>query len=155
VSVDESHLFRAVDRARALVAGHEFESLSEPYRVLLGIWDLEAEVNNGGFDQYFFNSSGDHAWFAPAALDAVGAHHTAALMRNANALFGSSGPPRDRNQRQGALGRMRVAAENPFERLDQAFYEYRDDLSTLVRRFLEKNAPELVERTKGDVTSTG
>ena len=33
-----------------------FAELSEPERVFVAIWTLEADVNNGGFDQYFVNS---------------------------------------------------------------------------------------------------
>ena len=36
--------------------------------------ELEAEINNGGFDQYFFNSAGDKAAEAINALEAIGAN---------------------------------------------------------------------------------
>jgi uncharacterized protein DUF4375 len=36
----------------------EYQDLSTPERVFLLIWEFESEVNNGGFYQYFHNSSG-------------------------------------------------------------------------------------------------
>ncbi|MEJ2420051.1 MAG: DUF4375 domain-containing protein [Exilibacterium sp.] len=36
---------------------------------------LEAEVNNGGFDQLFYNSAGDIAFYTAKALDSIGAHN--------------------------------------------------------------------------------
>jgi hypothetical protein len=38
------------------VALRDWQSLSEPERLLVAFGELRAEVNNGGFDQYFFNS---------------------------------------------------------------------------------------------------
>ena len=38
-----------------------YEKLTWPEKVFVCVWGLEGEVNNGGFDQYYFNSSGDHA----------------------------------------------------------------------------------------------
>src|SRR5688572_17376891 len=35
--------------------------LTDTERRLLAAYWVEAEVNNGGFDQYFFNSAGDNA----------------------------------------------------------------------------------------------
>ena len=34
---------------------------------------LEAEVNNGGFDQYFYNSAGDNTAETIQALETIGA----------------------------------------------------------------------------------
>jgi hypothetical protein len=36
--------------------------------------DLEAEVNNGGFHQYFYNSAGDNTAEAIRALEEIGAY---------------------------------------------------------------------------------
>ena len=33
----------------------DFEEQPEPQKVFSAIWELESEVNNGGFDQYFRN----------------------------------------------------------------------------------------------------
>ena len=65
-----------------------FAQLTVPEQVFVAVWTLESDVNNGGFDQYYLNSSGDYAWFAPAALRAIGAEQTAAIAERANAAFG-------------------------------------------------------------------
>ena len=41
--------------------GEEMEKLNSSQRVLLIIENLEREINNGGFDQFYWNSSGDYA----------------------------------------------------------------------------------------------
>lgn len=78
-------------------------------KVLVAIWVLEADVNNGGLDQYHFNSAGDFAFYAEQALQSIGAHAMARIVARANSLFGPDGPPRDRNfaagQRTWTMGR--------------------------------------------------
>ena len=54
-----------------------FEQLSQAEQTFRLVWELEGEVNNGGFEQHFFNSSGDIARLAPDALREIGAAATA------------------------------------------------------------------------------
>jgi hypothetical protein len=54
-----------------------FASLSHPERVIACLTELEMEVSNGGFDQYYWNSPGEHARAAVAALRELGAPHVA------------------------------------------------------------------------------
>lgn len=96
--------------------------------------ELEAEVNNGGFDQYFFNSAGGNAAAAIEALDALGAHKTANIVRRACAKFPGGMPPSNRTERQGPLETVSPDSD-AFEDVDDAFYEYEDDLVGLVRTF--------------------
>ena len=51
------------------------------------IWMLEAEVNNGGYNQFYFNSSVQFAPQLPEVLKLVGANKFAALTQRANDLF--------------------------------------------------------------------
>jgi hypothetical protein len=55
----------------------DFAKQSTPQKVFSAIWALEAEVNNGGFSQYFFNTSNETAGFVVEALGTVGAPQTA------------------------------------------------------------------------------
>lgn len=73
----------------------------------VGIWTLEAEVNNGGFDQYYFNSAGELAIQTVSSLEAIGAPNTASLLAAANSEFPSATPPADRRLRQEMLENQR------------------------------------------------
>jgi len=116
-----------------------FDGLTEAERVWIAVEDLQTDVNNGGFDQYFLNSSGDTAWFAPAALRTIGAPSMATIVERANAAFGPDGPPRDREQRQEALERLRGADDDVlFKSLDDDFFKYPDDLDELLRTYLRR-----------------
>lgn len=59
------------------------DALSPGVRALYITWWLEAEVNNGGFNQYFWNSAGQFAGSAVKSLEFFGASEHAALMSEA------------------------------------------------------------------------
>jgi hypothetical protein len=126
----------------ARVESGGFEGLTDAERNFLAIWTLEADVNNGGFDQYFFNSAGDHALIAPNALQAIGALQAAAIVEAANAVFGPAGPPRDRDERQRALEALGDDRTLLFEPVDQRFFAYPDDIQGLLATYVEAHESE-------------
>jgi Domain of unknown function (DUF4375) len=132
------HLSSAFEAACARFDGHNFDDLDEVDRVLVTIWGLEADVNNGGFDQFYFNGSGDLAFFAPSALRLIGANRMGDLVTQANAVFGPDGPTRSRTARQAQL--FLVAPpdgdRDPWDELDRAFQAYPDDIADLLTGFL-------------------
>ncbi len=98
------------------------------------IESLEAEVNNGGFDQFFYNSAGDDTADIIRALEMIGASRMAGIVVRAAAKFPGGTPPSDRFQRQKLL--QQVSPESDaFEELDAEFYGYPDDLSDLLARY--------------------
>src|SRR5688500_8415810 len=105
---------RALDRLAAV----GFDGLTERERDLASLWQVEAEVNNGGFARYYSKAAGDLAFHAPEALARVGATQKAAIVRSANALFGPQGPPRDRQKRQTALNALSPQAVSSFDELE-------------------------------------
>jgi hypothetical protein len=92
--------------------------------------------NNSGFHQYFYNSSGDYALDTPDALDQIGAHYTAKLLKNAIDLFPGGPHPRDWQQRREQLDSLSEAARARLEKLDSKFYEYRDPLEDLQVKYM-------------------
>ena len=129
------NLARAFDDACSRYDGENFASLSERDQVLVAIWGVEAEVNNGGFDQYYFNGAGDQALYVPTALRGIGAHRMAEIVERANALFEKGGPPASRPQRQAALFQITAADEAAWDALDRAFQEYPDDIGALLVKY--------------------
>ncbi|WP_425596053.1 DMP19 family protein [Roseibium album] len=94
---------------------------------------VELEVNNGGFSQYYFNSAGSLANFAPEAFTKIGAHNTAKIIVSANAKFGAWVP-------EGRFDRQEVleVLENDdvsWDTLDNKFYEYPDDIERLLTAY--------------------
>lgn len=97
--------------------------------------ELESQVNNGGFDQFFFNSSGCNVLLIIEALEAVSASKTAAIVRRAASKFPSGTPPQDRTLRQEQLRQISPDCD-AFEVEDKEFFAYVEDISALVSSYV-------------------
>lgn len=117
----------------------EFE---EHERTLMAVHELEAQVNNGGFDQFYDNRSGDLANITPEALRAIGAHRTADIVETANAVFGAS-VPTEWSKRQDIHQALvdQEACEEIWEQCDTDFYRYDDDIEALLQAYWHKKSP--------------
>ncbi len=115
------------------------EKLSEAEMVFYLTVELEGEVINGGFGQFFDNSSGNFANETEAALRRIGAEKTADIYKKAlDALGGEL--PRDRKERWKALEeRETEAVSNLLAECDGEFYKENDDLNALLYEFVMKN----------------
>jgi hypothetical protein len=98
------------------------------------IFRLQAEVLNGGFDQYFFNSGGDNAAEALAGLELIGASRTASIVRRAIGVFGEGGPSRDRQLRWKQMDSWTESQKATLDALDGEFYEFPDPLDDLIAK---------------------
>ena len=114
--------------------GESMSALSGPERVVHITQSLEMEVNNGGFSQYFFNSSGDLANELVDAYLEIGATKTADICKRAVALFGQS-VPADRDERDDF-----ISDNEEFDEIlgqcDDAFFEYEEDLNALTYAYV-------------------
>ncbi|MBW4362816.1 DMP19 family protein, partial [Flavobacterium taihuense] len=63
--------------------GDEMDKLTESQKQFYYNQCLEREINNGGFNQYFFNSSGEFAHLTVESLRIIGAHITADILQKA------------------------------------------------------------------------
>jgi hypothetical protein len=93
----------------------DYASLPQAKRVCVVIWELEAQVNNGGFHQYFWNYSGRLASEAVDALLAIGAPAMAAIVRDAITVVGGGLPWRDADARQAHMDALAPAAIQQLE----------------------------------------
>ena len=70
-------------------------SLTEVERVVVLVSRANFEIELGGFDSFYYNSSGDKAVQTVAALQVIGATQAASTLREANSLFPGALPPID------------------------------------------------------------
>jgi hypothetical protein len=97
--------------------------------------NLEREVNNGGFNQYFFNSAGKFAMETIESLKAIGAHRTKDILQTAiNQFHGNI--PADPRERQEKLEQI---DEGIWEELDTKFFAYEDDLNSLNFEYIKNH----------------
>jgi Domain of unknown function (DUF4375) len=84
------------------------------------------EVNNGGFNQFFYNSTGNETAEIIQALETIGAPKLADIVKRAAAKFPGGRPPKDRLARGRLLQRIDPEIK-VFERLDKEFFLTPDD----------------------------
>lgn len=120
----------------------DFCRLTCGQRIVLVVEALEGEVNNGGFDQYFFNSSGNFAPEAVAALREIGMGHFADILAEAMALFPNGALLRDQAQREAALEKV---DESRLNALDERFfnaYRKEEEISVALERYVNAHAAD-------------
>jgi hypothetical protein len=119
--------------------GDDMSCLSEAERIFYITQSLEMEVNNGGFSQFFYNSSGDFSNELVGAFTAIGANATAAICQKAILAFGRDIPV-DRNEREEMLDELENdEIDEILEECDSAFCDYEDNLNELNYNFVMKN----------------
>lgn len=119
--------------------GEKVNLLNNSQKILWIIENLEREINNGGFNQFYWNSSGNYANETIDALILIEAYKTAEIVKKANSEFKNGSVPKDRAERQNELELIEENAEENWNNLDSEFYEYNDDLTELLIAFVINN----------------
>lgn len=119
--------------------GENMSVLSEAEKVFYITQSLEMEVNNGGFNQYFFNTAGNCCGELVAAFEAIGAVKTAQICQRAMDAFGCE-VPADRFARQDLLEELEgTEFDDILDECDGAFYDYEEDLISLNYAYVMKH----------------
>ncbi len=111
------------------------------------IWVLEAEVNNGGYNQFYLNPDGQFYKHLPEALKLVGASKFANLTEKANKTFESEYEKITKHQDGTLEGFSKSYDENPLNDFDTEFYElYKtENLQQIQVDFIRKNKKEFID----------
>lgn len=115
----------------------DLEGLEPAVATAVLIHALEAEVNNGGFDQFFLNSSGRFALQTVEALHAIGADHTSEILEEAIAIAYPDGYPENAADHEDTTDAD--DALDALGELDERFLEYEDPLTDLVNEYLARH----------------
>jgi hypothetical protein len=112
------------------------------------IWVLEAEVNNGGYNQFYFNSSGKFYEYLPDALKLVGADKFADLTKRANDTFEKENPKITRHQDGTLEGFSKSYDDNPLNKFDDEFYELynTENLRQIQVNYIRKHKNEFTDK---------
>jgi catechol 2,3-dioxygenase-like lactoylglutathione lyase family enzyme len=138
-----------VDLVRAFADHHDgdlrtaLDLLSPAFRAVYATWSLEAEVHNGGFNQYFWNTAGAFASDAVAGFHLLGRPVVGDLVLRALELWQD-----DQDRLAPLQARDSVEAfsesytESPLNELDREFGAHCSDLSAARIHFVRKS-PQL------------
>ncbi|KAA8478233.1 uncharacterized protein DUF4375 [Arcticibacter tournemirensis] len=134
-------VFRNIREKIKSLADDEYQavsSLSKSRQAIYVIWHLQAEVNNGGFNQFYFNPVGKYAHLAPQALSHVGANKFSQLVVKANMTY-EDYYDKITCQQDGTIeGFSRSYNDNPLNELDRQFYQLysKEDLTAILIHFI-------------------
>ncbi len=117
----------------------EFARQSFPQKVFSAIWAVGSEVNNGGFSQYFVNSSAETAAFVVEALRTIGAPDTAAICERALAAAFPTGLPDSEDAIRSLASDFPDEIIDKLEELDQKFFSYPHDLTELLFTYVSEH----------------
>ena len=101
------------------------------------IWELEGQVNNGGFAQLFANVEGEITRFAPQALQMIGAHKCADIVARALRVVSGIDLQVGQGTWEEFLQTLGQKAMDELEPLDQEFFAYPDDLTELLFNYVQ------------------
>ena len=112
------------------------------------IWMLEAEVNNGGYNQFYSNTSGQFYKYLPEALKLVGANKFAKLTEKANKTFEKENEKITKHQDGTIEGFSKSYDDNPLNDFDTEFYDlYKtENLQQIQIDFIRKNKKEFIDK---------
>ncbi len=119
--------------------GEKIKKLNSSQRTFLFVENLEREINNGGFNQFYFNSSGDFSQETVTALLEIGANKTAEIVKRANSEFKNGTVPKERTERQNELELIEEKAEENWNNCYSEFYKYQENITELLISFVLKN----------------
>lgn len=130
------------------------EHISAEARLVYLLWCFDGEVHNGGFDQLFFNSLGDHCVEILQGLKMLNAKHSSALLEKALCWFPDSKPSSNRHKRWKQLEPYRNDQnyERELEKLNDQFYQYKDNLVELLNNYVKDNGKALVHSQRVNKT---
>jgi hypothetical protein len=121
-----------------------FSTLSDNEKLYYSVNVLSGEVYNGGFEQYFNNTSAEYYRNAEHGLVQLGATSSLKLLRQAKEqLFGSNQVPKCQTERWELIRKLNRPTD--LDSLDTEFYKDQDELDKKLESFalesgLVKNA---------------
>lgn len=116
------------------------DALSESEATVLAVEAFEREINNGGYGQFFYNSSNEYVGRIVADLARIGCAETARLTETAIAALGLEIPDPE------TVGKRVLeddaSLENSLEKCDDAFFQMTDNIEGRLFAFIKANMKE-------------
>jgi hypothetical protein len=125
------------------VARLGIDSLTAEECAILAVEALEREVNNGGYSQFFFNSSSGYAPIVVEALERIGCPEAARLTKRAIDAFGVD-PMTPSHSYRDAIVELTSEREEALGRCDTEYYAVVGDLAGPLFQFIKRERGRIV-----------
>lgn len=112
------------------------------------IYELDGEVCNGGFNQYYFNPSGEDRYEVEKALELIGAIDFSSLMRRADACYETIKPELEKFDDGTSENFSKSYEDNPLTEFDNEYYELNNGgrLFVLMSQFVKKHPQDFISK---------
>ena len=117
--------------SRLKAAKFRLDQLSEDDHDVIALWRLEADINNGGFLQFFSNWADPTCTRALAVLGALGAKEMHAIVKRMRGVLERLEQLPESVPLSSIAAHLTAAESAELQRLDEAFWKYPDRLSLL------------------------
>jgi hypothetical protein len=117
------------------------EVLTDVERIVLAVQALEREVNNGGYHQFFVNSSREFAPTIVSSLQRIGCKKTASITQRAITALGASSPTLEMIDDVLAEDNQRIMQK--LTRCDDAYYKSAEPIADRLFSFIRANEKEI------------
>lgn len=132
--------------------GEEFSKLNEYEKVFLVMDELEMEVNNGGFDQFFDNTDGHYNDILVSSAEAIKAYDIAKICRKALAIYAKNVDAEsviEKRAYHDSMEYMQIYKYDPIfpdlNKCDDAFYASEDSITGLSVQYAKENKEQFRE----------
>lgn len=112
-------------------ADWQLDRLSPRDQELVALWRMEADINNGGFMQFLCNWGDPTCQLALLGLKKIGAERTHAILAGMRGLIDRFEQSPEVVELNDIYGAMTDAEQERLQELDEAYFEYPDDLARL------------------------
>jgi uncharacterized protein DUF4375 len=115
--------------------------LSKGFQTVYSTSGVEDEVNNGGFNQYFWNSAGQFRVEALEGYKMLGAKEHAELMGEAIKIYGQETERLKKFKEKGTIQAfMESYKDDPLKPCDEKFQKIKTDVSALRIKFIREHS---------------
>lgn len=132
----------------------DLSAFTREQRLVFAVLWYDSEVNNGGHDQFFFNSTGIVWKDALDGLKSIGAEECAENLQKVIDKWGGS-IPFDREERQekldGLYDNEKDESIDIFDENDSFYYDSEDDLEELIVKYAKANPKAFVFSGEAEV----
>ncbi|AVI52193.1 hypothetical protein C5O00_13925 [Pukyongia salina] len=124
----------------------EISKLTKGQQAVFSTWWLEAEVNNGGFNQFYFNSSGQYGEMAEIGFMTIGAEKFSKLIKRANKIYSENKDQLEEYDDGTMESFSESYIDNLFNDLETDFYKLFDieKIGELRIKYIRENKNEFI-----------
>ena len=114
-------------------------SFTPQERHVYAVQGMSREVNNGGFEQFFFNSSGELAFDLVPGLEAIGSRENLSIARRALERFGKPASLAEEARHAHLEKIIEERGWEIWQDLDDEFYDNPEDLEKMLLDYIAGN----------------